>query len=159
MNKIDDPRRDQKRTAQTSSQASGSSSNGQQISGLASTLTSDVQNALDHQLGRGARVLSSVAQSMGTAADELKNDSPQIAALVRSVADRVDAYSRDLKGQTVTDLYQQAADLTRRNPALIFGIAALTGFLALRTIKSSGANANQSESGRYPSRSGDFYDQ
>lgn len=145
MNKFDDQKGNQKGASQTPSQESSSRAN-EQLSGMASTLTSEVQDALDHQLGRGARVMTNVAQSARTAAEKLETDSPQIATLVRSVADRVEAYSRDLERKSVTDLYQETADFTRRNPALIFGIAALTGFFALRTIKSSGALDNERDS-------------
>ena len=85
--------------------------------------------------------MTNVAHSARRAAAELQADAPQIAGLVRGVADRVEEYSRNLENQSVTDLYQAAADFTRRQPALVFGVAALTGFFALRTIKSSGTSS------------------
>ena len=109
----------------------------EQQSGTVSTITSRVQDALDQQVAQGARVVNRVAKSARRAADELQNDAPQIAGLVRGLADRVEEYSRDLENRSVTDLYQAASDFTRRQPALVFGLAALAGFLALRTVKSS----------------------
>jgi hypothetical protein len=82
-------------------------------------------------------MINNVARSARRAADELETDAPQIAGLVRGVADRVEEYSRSLESQSVTDIYQAASDFTRRQPALVFGVAALAGFFALRTLKSS----------------------
>jgi ElaB/YqjD/DUF883 family membrane-anchored ribosome-binding protein len=106
---------------------------------VASTITSQVQGALDQQVVRGARTITSVAQSAKRAADELESDAPQIAGLVRGVAERVEEYSRTLENQSIADIYQTASDFTRRQPAVVFGVAALAGFFALRTFKSSAA--------------------
>ena len=105
-------------------------------SGTASTLTGQVQDVLDQQVAKGARTMANVALSAKRAAGELENDAPQIAGLVRGMADRIEEYSRNLEHQSVTDLYQTASDFTRRQPALVFGAAALAGFLALRTLRS-----------------------
>jgi hypothetical protein len=91
-------------------------------------------------------MISSVARSAKTAADALEDDAPQIAGLVRGVADRAQQYSRDLEHQSVTDLYEAASDFTKRQPALVFGVAALAGFLALRTLKSGSAEVSDATS-------------
>ena len=82
-------------------------------------------------------MMTNIAHSAKRAADELETDAPHIAGLVRGMADRVEAYSRNLENQSVTDIYQGASDYTRRQPAIVFGLAALAGFFALRTLKSS----------------------
>ena len=121
--------------ANRTSVGSGSAPGGP--SGTVSTLTGQVQDVLDQQVMRGARTMANVAQSARRAARELENDAPQIAGLVRGMADRIEEYSRNLEYQSVTDIYQTASDFTRRQPALVFGAAALAGFLALRTLRSS----------------------
>jgi ElaB/YqjD/DUF883 family membrane-anchored ribosome-binding protein len=123
--------------------------------GTGATLTSQVQDALDHQVVRGARTITNVARSARKAADELENDAPQIASLVRGVADRVEEYSRGLENQSVTDLYQSANDFTRRQPAVVFGVAALAGFFALRTLKSSSTSSGGGR--RVDSQGGEFH--
>jgi hypothetical protein len=135
----------------------GSGSAPNQRGATASTVTSQVQGALDQQVVRGARMMTNVAHSARRAADELETDAPQIAGLVRGMADRVEEYSRDLGNQSVTDLYQAASDFTRRQPALVFGIAALAGFFALRTIKSSSTSSTGSERRASSPRSEEFY--
>ena len=87
-------------------------------------------------------MMTNIAHSAKRAADELETDAPQIAGLVRGMADRVEAYSRNLENQSVTDIYQGASDYTRRQPAIVFGLAALAGFFALRTLKSSSTSAS-----------------
>jgi hypothetical protein len=71
------------------------------------------QDALDQQVAQGAKVVTKVAKSARRAADELEIDAPQIAGLVRGVADRVEEYSRNLESRSVTDLYQAASNFTR----------------------------------------------
>jgi ElaB/YqjD/DUF883 family membrane-anchored ribosome-binding protein len=104
---------------------------------VSATITSQVQGALDQQLVRGAQAVNKVARSARRAANEFESDAPQLAELVRGVANRVEQYSTDLQNQSVSDVYQAASDFTRRQPALVFGIAALVGFFALRTLKVS----------------------
>lgn len=103
----------------------------------ASTLASQVQGVLDLQVAKGARIVSNVAHSTRRAAKELETDTPQIAGLVRGMADRLEDYSRDLEHRSVADIYQSASDFTRQQPALVFGLAALAGFFTLRTLRSS----------------------
>ena len=119
------------------------------------TITSQVQGVLDQQLVKGARVVANVARSARRAAGELEADMPQVAELVRGMADRVEDYSRALEDQSVTDIYESASDFTRRQPAVVFGIAALAGFLALRTLKSSSISSNGMRAGN--SRREDFH--
>jgi hypothetical protein len=71
----------------------------------------------------------------------------------------VEQFSRDIRGQTVEDLVRAASDLTRRQPALVFGLASLAGFLAFRVLKSSAPEefgtlkGSSSEGGRFGDRS------
>lgn len=102
----------------------------------ASTMASQVQDVLDQQVAKGAQIVSNVAQSARRAADDL-DENPQVADLVRGMANRLEEYSRTLERQSVTDLYEAATDFTRRQPALVFGMAALAGFFTLRTLRSS----------------------
>jgi hypothetical protein len=53
----------------------------------------------------------------------------------------VDHYADRLEDQTVEQLAKSASDLTRRQPALMFGLAALAGFFAFRTFKSTSASS------------------
>jgi uncharacterized protein YjbJ (UPF0337 family) len=109
----------------------------QAASDTAETLTGEVKELLNRQVGGGADMLCHVARSARRAAEDLKHDSPQIAGLARGLASQVDRYADGLRDQSIDEIWKSAADFTRRQPALVFGLAALAGFLALRTVKSS----------------------
>ena len=103
----------------------------------ASNMSDHVIGLLNDQLGFGAQSANSFASSMRVAADELQQENPGLAGLVRGFAHNVDRYADRLEDQTVEQLAQSASDLTRRQPALMFGLAALAGFFVFRTFKSA----------------------
>lgn len=109
----------------------------QVASDAATTVTGEVKGLLNRQLETGARTLGGFARSVNRAAQDLEGDSPQAAKLVRTFASRVDGYADGLRDQTVEELWNSAANFTRRQPALVFGLAALAGFFVLRTVKST----------------------
>lgn len=116
----------------------------QAASDTASTVTHQAKELLDRQVGSGAELIGHFASSARKAAEELDQNAPQIAGLVHTVADRIEGYADDLKGQSVDQLFRAASDLARRQPALVFGLAALGGFLAFRTLKSTPSVASPS---------------
>ena len=103
----------------------------------ASSLTDSVMGLLNQQLGAGADAAGHFASSMRLAAHDLEQDNPMLADLVRGLAHNVDAYADALENQTVEQLTKAASDFTRRQPALVFGLAAVAGFLAFRTFKNA----------------------
>jgi hypothetical protein len=92
---------------------------------------------LDRQLGAGIGSAHHFASSMKLAAADLDQESPLLAGLVRNFADKVDDYAEDFQGQTVEEITQTASDFARRQPALVFGLAALAGFVLFRAMKSA----------------------
>ena len=113
-----------------------------------SNLTSQMRDALDQQVVKGAKMMSNVADSTRRAADELQTNAPQLAGLVRGMADRLQDYSRSFENQSAADMYRAASDFTRQQPAVVFGLAALVGFFALRTFRSSSSEPRTPRSGR-----------
>ena len=91
-------RRDRGSAGETRSRKSGRESGFNQNVGTGSTITSEVQGALDQQVVRAARMVSNVARSTRRTAEELKQDAPQLAMLVRGLADRAEEYSRQTRG-------------------------------------------------------------
>ena len=102
-------------------------------------MSDHVMGLLNDQLGVGAQSANRFAGSMRVAADDLEHENPMLAGLVRGFAHNVDHYADRLEDQTVEQLAKSASDLTRRQPALMFGLAALAGFFAFRTFKSASA--------------------
>jgi ElaB/YqjD/DUF883 family membrane-anchored ribosome-binding protein len=124
-------------------------------SDTASSMTNHVKDLIDRQIGSGADVANHFANSARLAADDLDTQSPMLAGLVRNLADKVEGYAEDFQDQTVDHLIRSASDFTRRQPALVFGLAAVAGFFIFRTMKSAQATASppiqptQEEAGRY----------
>ena len=114
---------------------------GSQAKDAAASLASDAgqkaKGFLNMQVASGSDLAGHVARSVRSAADSLNPDAPQLASLARGAAERVEQFSRDIRGQTVEDLVRTASEFTRRQPALVFGLASLAGFLAFRVLKSS----------------------
>ena len=109
----------------------------QTASSLASDANQKAKGFLNQQVASGAELAGHVANSARCAADNLDQNAPQLAELVRGAAKRVEEFSRDLRGQTVEDLVRTASDFTRRQPAVVFGFASLAGFLLFRVLKSN----------------------
>jgi hypothetical protein len=126
----------------------------QAAAATASTVTQNVKDLLNRQLGSGAGLASHFASSVRLAADDLSKESPMIGGFVRSFANSVDGYAAEAQDQTVDQLARTASDFTRREPALVFGLAALAGFFVFRTMKSAQTVASppiqprQADSGR-----------
>lgn len=110
-------------------------------SDTASTLSLQLKELLDSQISSSADMAGQFAVSAKRAAADLEQDAPQLAGFVRIVADQVERYAGDLKDQSVDQLVRAASDFTRRQPALVFGLAAMVGFLAYRTLKSTSVAA------------------
>ena len=124
-------------------------------SDAASNITGQIKSLLNDQVSRGADVVGQVASSTRVAAEDLHRTSPELAGLVGGVADSLENYSANLRDQSVEELVRAASNYTRRQPAIVFGLAALVGFFALRTIKSSDPTpARQDER---PPQEGGFY--
>jgi hypothetical protein len=104
---------------------------------LASDASQKAKGFLNMQVSSGSDLAGHVAQSVRCAADSLDPNAPQLASLARGAAERVEQFSRDIRGQTVEDMVRTASEFTRRQPALVFGLASLAGFLAFRVLKSS----------------------
>ena len=127
---------------------------------LASDASQKAKSLLNMQVTAGADLAGHVAESARCAADNLNQNAPQLAGLVRGAAERVEEFSRDMRDQTVEDLVRSASDFTRRQPALVFGLASLAGFLAFRVLKSSPPGRSQyaDRTGEpFGERAGHFY--
>ena len=111
-------------------------------SATASTASRNVKDLLDRQIGSGADLAGHFAKSVRLAADDLAKESPMAAGFVRSFADTMDGYAEGLQEQTFEQLARKASDFTRREPALVFGLAAVAGFFVFRTMKSATPTAS-----------------
>ena len=105
--------------------------------GAASSLTDSVMGLLNQQVGASADAAGRFASAMKSAAEDMERGNPMLADLMRGLAHNVDAYADALENRTVEQLIKAGSDFTRRQPALVFGLAAVAGFLAFRTFKNA----------------------
>jgi hypothetical protein len=127
------------------------------VTSLSSQATSTVKDALNEQVNAGADAASHVADSVRRAADNLDENLPQLAGLARGAAAKIEALSAEARNKSVDELFQNASDFARRQPALVFGAAAVFGFALFRVLKSGASNESQGRSqgssfdrGRWP---------
>ena len=116
-------------------------------SNAASSVASQLRSTLDGQIESGAVYLGHAASSVRTASAELTKNAPALGNIAESVADKLESYAEGLKGKTANEIWADASSFTRRQPALVFGIAALAGFLAYRTLKSSSSTVTSRSAG------------
>ena len=109
----------------------------QSASSLAADANQTFKGMLNQQLAVGADLVGEVADSARAAAGSLDESAPQIAGLVRTAAERIEGFSKDLRGRSIDEVVEIASDYARRRPLVIFGAAAALGFLAFRIVKSA----------------------
>jgi ElaB/YqjD/DUF883 family membrane-anchored ribosome-binding protein len=114
----------------------------QAASDTAATINEQVKEMLDKQIGNSWGFAGQVASSFKLAADDLDQKSPFAAGLVRNFAGKVENYAEEFQDQTVEQVVRSASDFTRRQPALVFGLAAVAGFFMFRTMKTAQGNAS-----------------
>ena len=101
---------------------------------LASDANDKVIGLMDKQVGAGADLTGYVASAFRSAADDLEQNAPQRAGFVYDAAERIERLSDPIREQSAGDLFRAGSDFARRRPALIFGGAAILGFLLYRVV-------------------------
>jgi hypothetical protein len=121
----------------------------QAATSLASEANENIKGVLNQKVGMGADMIGHVAESVRAAADNLKQNSPQLAGLVRGAADKIDEFASSTRDKTVEELFETASNFARRQPAVVFGAAAAAGFQLFRILKvAPSTGASQSGSAR-----------
>jgi hypothetical protein len=123
---------------------------GSQAKDAAASLASDAgqkaKGFLNMPVASGSDLAGHVARSVRSAADSLDPNAPQLASLAPVRPSAWSSFRETGRGQTVEDLVRTASEFTRRQPALVFGLASLAGFLAFRVLKSSSPRAGKNNS-------------
>jgi hypothetical protein len=91
---------------------------------------------LDGQVQTGAVYLRYAASSAHSAAGDLEKNLPKLAELVGGLADGLDDYAAAAADKSAEDIWRDFSDFTRKRPAIVFGLAALAGFVAYRAVSS-----------------------
>jgi len=114
---------------------------GRAVSETACAIVSSTKDSLSREVGRSADLVGHIAHSVRQAAEDLDDKVPQVAGMVRGAADRIDAYSRDLRGVSIDRLASAIGNFARRQPVLALGAAALVGFFAYRIMAAASSGA------------------
>jgi ElaB/YqjD/DUF883 family membrane-anchored ribosome-binding protein len=109
----------------------------QTASSLASDASGRMKGLLGEKVTSGAQLLGHVATSTRRAADDLERNAPQISGLLRDASARIEHLSRDVQGRSIDELLETATGYARRQPAVLFGVAALAGFALFRVFKAT----------------------
>jgi ElaB/YqjD/DUF883 family membrane-anchored ribosome-binding protein len=127
----------------------------QQLKRSAASLARDgserLADVLSKQLSTGASLVEDATESLRSAASELDETLPPVAFLLRNAASRGDDIAELIRTRSLGELLEEGSDYARRNPLLIFGVAAGVGMLLSRFAKSTaegGMHSNQSSRAR-----------
>lgn len=89
----------------------------------------------------GAKRLEGVSGLADRVADEVAEQSPEIADYVRRAARGLESASRELKDRKVSDLLDSVSGFARREPAAFLAASAVAGFALSRLLKSSASGS------------------
>jgi ElaB/YqjD/DUF883 family membrane-anchored ribosome-binding protein len=109
----------------------------QTASSLASDTRERMKGLLGERLAAGAELVGQVASSARRTADDLERNSPQFSGVLRDASARMEEFSRTLHAQSVDELVETARSYARRQPAMLFGAAAVAGFALFRLFKAA----------------------
>lgn len=115
----------------------------QAASDLSAEANLNIKGLLNNQLVSGADLADHVAGAVRAAAAHLGPNAPQLAGIVRTGADTIEDFSGTIRGRSVDELFRTASDFTRRQPAAVFGAAALAGFFLFRVLKVDGTSGTR----------------
>ena len=105
------------------------------ISDAVSDVADSFKETVNDRKVSGADAVSRLARSTREAADNLKEDAPQIAGAVSNAAGKVEQISNDIREMSMNELLDSASDFARRHPVALVGAGILAGMLAARLLK------------------------
>jgi hypothetical protein len=84
----------------------------------------------------GAGRMEGFARAARRAADDLQEESPEIAGYVRQAASGLQQAASSVRSRSVGEVMDMVEDFARRQPTAYFGSAVLAGFVLSRFVKS-----------------------
>jgi uncharacterized phage infection (PIP) family protein YhgE len=109
------------------------------ISSMADEARSRISEIIDQQKSLGADKLSGLSRAAQNAANDLDDQNPHVARLVRDAAGSVEKIAGDLRSSNLTDVVASVSDFARKQPVAFFAGSVLAGFVLARFIKSEPA--------------------
>jgi gas vesicle protein len=102
----------------------------------AQTARDRAEELADQGKSAGADQMKGFAQAARGAAENLEEQSPEIARYVRQAADGLEQAADTVRNKSVGDFIDMVQDFARRQPAAFFGSTVLAGFVLSRFVKS-----------------------
>jgi hypothetical protein len=139
-------------SASSSSPASGSAAPGddrstrlpgsmaeakEQASDIAQRATQQGKAMAEQKKDSAAEQVDSVAQALRKTAGELEQEHGQAGRYVGLAAEKLETFSRRLRQKDIDGLIDDAQELGRRSPGVLFAGSVAAGFLLARFLKSS----------------------
>jgi hypothetical protein len=113
---------------------------------VASQATDKIKDAVNDRKSSGAEYVGSLADTMRRAAREFDTDLPLAGTYIRKAASQIEGVSDHIRNGNLNDVVRNAQSFARRQPTAFLGLAVLSGFGAVRFLKSS-SNDDGSNSG------------
>lgn len=114
--------------------ASGAKSS---ASDFASNAAESFKSAVEDQKTAGAGAIGDVARAAKGAAENFQERAPELANAVRTVADRVEGISNDIRDRSVNDLMASVTAFGSERPITFFGCGILAGLVISRLLSTS----------------------
>ena len=89
---------------------------------FASNAAKSFKSAVEDQKTAGAGAIGDVARAAKGAADNFQDRAPELANAVRTVADRVEGISNDIRDRSVNDLMSSVTAFAGERPVTFFGL-------------------------------------
>ena len=121
---------------------------------LVSATTEKLKDVANQQVAAGADLVGHVGKSVRVAGEHLQRNAPYLARFAFSASQTIEKSADQLRVQSIESLARNTAAFARERPEIVFGVAAVSGFLLFRLL-----NAGVSGATRPSYRSGDIYPQ
>jgi hypothetical protein len=109
----------------------------EQVGAFGADIGHELSKGVEQQKTRGVEAMRAFAAAVDTAAQELEQQSPEVARYVHVAAESLRNLSGSIEGRSLNELMRSASDLARSRPSLYFAGAVAAGFALSRFLKSS----------------------
>ena len=106
-------------------------------SDLASNAAETFKSAVENQKTAGAGAIGDVARAAKGAADNFQERAPELANAVRTVAERVEGVSNDIRDRSLNELMTSVTEFAGQKPMAFFGCGILAGLVISRLLSTS----------------------
>ena len=106
-------------------------------SDIAGNAADTFKSAVEDQKKAGAGAIGDVARAAKGAADNFQDRAPELANAVRTVADRVEGVSNDIRDRSLNELMSSVTEFAGQKPMAFFGCGILAGVVISRLLSSS----------------------